>query len=46
MRVFPDDRKLQHNRGADKKHSLSEDVIFFFLLFRGAEKSEASPSHK
>lgn len=50
MRVFPDDREPQHNRGADDKHSLSEDVVcFFFFCFlsRGAEeKREGSQSHK
>lgn len=31
-RVFFDDREPQHNRGADDKHSLSEDVGMFFLF--------------
>lgn len=34
-RVFFDDREPQHNRGADDKHSLSEDIgmFFCFVLF-------------
>ncbi len=40
MRVFPDDREPQHNRGADDKHSLSEDVVFlfFFSIFYPGEQ--------